>query len=47
MLRKIAQNLRETFAFSSKFSSVTYLDFLHARTIHDGTSSIKVSGKII
>ena len=32
---------------SSKFSSVTYLDFLHARTIHDGTSNIKVSGKII
>ena len=36
-----------TFAFSSKFSSVTYLDFLHARNIHDGTSNIKVSGKII
>ena len=26
--------------FSSKVCSVTYLDFLHARTIHDGTSDI-------
>jgi len=26
---------------------VTYLGFLHARTIHDGTSNTKVSGKII
>ena len=33
--------------FSSKFSSVTYLDFLHVRTIHDDTLNIKVSGKII
>ena len=33
----------ETFAFSSKFSSVTYLDFLQARTIYYGTSNIKVS----
>ena len=39
--------MQKTFAFSSKFSSVTYLDFLHARTIHDGASNIKVSGNII
>ena len=31
---------------SSKVCSVTYLDFLHARTMHDGTSDIKVSGRI-
>ena len=24
---------------TSKFCSVTYLDFFHARTIHDGTSN--------
>ena len=34
-------------AFSSKFSSVTYLDFLLAGTIHDGTLNIEVSGKTI
>ena len=37
----------ENICFSSKLSSVTYLDFLHARTIHGGTSNINVSGKII
>ena len=26
---------------------MTYLDFLHARIIHDGTSNKKVSGKVI
>ena len=40
-------NLRKIFVSSSKSCSVIYLDFLHARTIHEGTSNIKVSGKII
>ena len=34
------------FVSSSKFCKVTYLDFLHACTIHDGTSNVKVPGKI-
>ena len=33
--------------YEIKVCSVTYLDFLHARVIHDGTSNIKVSGKFI
>ena len=40
--RKIAQTGNKTwgktFVFISKFCSVTYLDFLHARIIHDCTS---------
>ena len=30
-----------------KFCAVTYLDFLHARIIHDGTLNKKVSRKSI
>ena len=39
--------LLDKIVYSSKVRSVTYLDFLHTRTIRDGTSDIKVSGKII
>ena len=33
--------------FNSKFCSVTYLEFLHARIIRHGTSNKKFSGKVI
>ena len=40
-------NLQKTFVLSSKFCSVTYLDFFHVCTIYDGISNIKVPGTII
>jgi len=48
--RKIVRNgnnLREKIVSISKFGVVTYLDFLHARIIHDGTLNKKVSRKSI
>ena len=39
--------MREKIVFISKVYSVTYLDFLRARIIHDRTLNKKVSGKVI
>ena len=43
--RKTEIKPAEKIVFISKFCAVTYLDFLHARIIHDGT--LKVSRKSI